>query len=46
MTGLSIVRLLPEPVGRIVEGQVLLDGEDLVTKSESEMRRVRGRRSR
>ena len=44
MTGLSIVRLLPEPAGRIVEGQVLLDGEDLVTKSESEMRRVRGRR--
>jgi ABC-type dipeptide/oligopeptide/nickel transport system ATPase component len=34
MTGLSLVRLLPEPAGRIVEGQVLLDGEDLVTKSE------------
>jgi oligopeptide/dipeptide ABC transporter ATP-binding protein len=44
MTGLSLVRLLPEPAGRIVGGQVLLDGEDLVTKSESEMRRVRGRR--
>jgi oligopeptide/dipeptide ABC transporter ATP-binding protein len=44
MTGLSLVRLLPEPAGRIVEGQVLLDGEDLVPKSESEMRRVRGRR--
>ena len=44
MTGLSLVRLLPEPAGRIVEGQVLLEGEDLVTKSETEMRRVRGRR--
>jgi len=44
MTGLSLVRLLPEPAGRIVEGQVLLEGEDLVTKSEAEMRRVRGRR--
>jgi len=44
MTGLSLVRLLPEPAGRIVRGQVLLEGEDLVTKSESEMRRVRGRR--
>jgi oligopeptide/dipeptide ABC transporter ATP-binding protein len=44
MTGLSLVRLLPEPAGRIVEGQVFLDGEDLVPKSESEMRRVRGRR--
>ena len=44
MTGLSLVRLLPEPAGRIVEGQVLLEGEDLVTKSEAEMRRIRGRR--
>jgi oligopeptide/dipeptide ABC transporter ATP-binding protein len=44
MTGLSLVRLLPEPAGRIVDGQVLLEGDDLVTKSESEMRRVRGRR--
>jgi oligopeptide/dipeptide ABC transporter ATP-binding protein len=44
MTGLSLLRLLPEPAGRIVQGQVLLEGEDLVTKSEPEMRRVRGRR--
>ena len=44
MTGLSLVRLLPEPAGRIVEGQVLLEGDDLVTKSESQMRRIRGRR--
>src|SRR5258705_3496968 len=44
MTGLSLVRLLPELAGRIVQGQVLLEGEDLVTKSEAEMRRVRGRR--
>src|SRR5882762_1948580 len=44
MTGLSVLRLLPEPAGRIVRGQVLLEGEDLVMKSESEMREVRGRR--
>jgi oligopeptide/dipeptide ABC transporter ATP-binding protein len=44
MTGLSLVRLLPEPAGRIVDGQVLLEGDDLVTKSEAEMRRIRGRR--
>ena len=44
MTGLSVLRLLPEPAGRIVRGQMLLEGEDLVTKSESEMRQVRGRR--
>jgi oligopeptide/dipeptide ABC transporter ATP-binding protein len=44
MTGLSLVRLLPEPAGRIVGGQMLLEGEDLVSKSEAEMRAVRGRR--
>jgi oligopeptide/dipeptide ABC transporter ATP-binding protein len=44
MTALSVLRLLPEPAGRIVKGQVLLDGEDLVTKSEREMRRIRGRK--
>jgi oligopeptide/dipeptide ABC transporter ATP-binding protein len=44
MTALALLRLLPAPAGRIVKGQVLLDGDDLVTKSEREMRRVRGRR--
>jgi oligopeptide/dipeptide ABC transporter ATP-binding protein len=44
MTALALLRLLPAPAGRIVKGQVLLDGEDLVTKSEREMRRVRGRK--
>jgi oligopeptide/dipeptide ABC transporter ATP-binding protein len=44
MTALSILRLLPRPAGRIVKGQILLEGEDLTTKSDREMRRVRGRR--
>jgi oligopeptide/dipeptide ABC transporter ATP-binding protein len=44
MTALSVLRLLPEPAARIVEGRILLDGDDLVSKSEREMRRVRGRR--
>ena len=44
MTALSILRLLPRPAGRIVKGQILLEGEDLVAKSDREMRRVRGRR--
>lgn len=39
----SIVRVLP-PAARIVSGSVELQGEDLVTKSASEMRVVRGRR--
>src|SRR3989449_9172784 len=43
VTCLSLVRLVPEPAGRIVEGRVLLEGEDLLQKSSAEMRRVRGR---
>jgi oligopeptide/dipeptide ABC transporter ATP-binding protein len=44
MTCLSIVRLVPRPAARIVGGSVLLDGEDLLTKSEQEMQRLRGRK--
>ena len=44
MTALSVLRLVPEPAARIVKGQILLQGDDLVPKSEREMRRVRGRR--
>jgi oligopeptide/dipeptide ABC transporter ATP-binding protein len=43
VTCLSLVRLVPEPAGRIVSGRVLLDGEDLLRKSAAEMRRVRGK---
>src|SRR5204862_2711493 len=44
MTCLSIVRLVPRPAARILGGTVLLDGEDLLTKSEPEMQRIRGRK--
>jgi peptide/nickel transport system ATP-binding protein len=44
MTALSILRLLPQPAGRITGGHVYLDGEDLTALPELEMRRVRGRR--
>ena len=44
MTALSILRLLPQPVGRITDGHILLDGEDLALLPEAEMRRIRGRR--
>jgi oligopeptide/dipeptide ABC transporter ATP-binding protein len=44
VTCLSIVRLVPEPGGRIVNGQVLFEGEDLLRKSQREMRRMRGSR--
>jgi oligopeptide/dipeptide ABC transporter ATP-binding protein len=43
VTCLSLVRLVPEPAGRIVGGRILLDGQDLLTKSPAEMRRVRGK---
>src|SRR5262249_57557948 len=43
MTCLSLVRLVPRPAARIVGGQALLDGEDLLRKSEREMQRIRGR---
>ena len=44
MTCLSILRLVPEPGGRIVGGEIVFDGEDLLTKSREEMRRLRGSR--
>jgi len=44
VTCLSLVRLVPEPAGRILGGRVLLDGENLLDKSPSEMRRVRGKK--
>ena len=44
MTALSILRLLPQPIGRITAGHVYLDGEDLTLLPESDMRRIRGRR--
>jgi oligopeptide/dipeptide ABC transporter ATP-binding protein len=43
MSCLSILRLVPRP-GRIVSGKILLEGEDLLRKSDREMRKVRGER--
>jgi oligopeptide/dipeptide ABC transporter ATP-binding protein len=42
VTMLSLMRLIPMPPGRIVEGTITLDGEDLLQLSESEMSKVRG----
>src|ERR1051326_5089627 len=39
---LSLLRLLPNPPGRIVQGQILFAGRDLMGLSEEEMRQVRG----
>lgn len=43
MTALSIMGLVPGPAGRVVDGRVLFQGEDLLTKSDSEMQDIRGR---
>ena len=42
MTALSILRLVPDPPGRIVAGSVRLEGRDLLKLSDADMRRVRG----
>ncbi len=41
---LSIMRLVPVPPGRIVSGNVVFEGTDLLQLSEPEMRKVRGKR--
>ena len=43
-TALSIMRLIPDPPGKIIAGAVRLFGEDLLTKATSEIRRIRGER--
>jgi oligopeptide/dipeptide ABC transporter ATP-binding protein len=44
MTALSLLRLVPRPAARIIKGSIRLGGEELLTKSEREMRGIRGRR--
>ncbi|RZO84496.1 MAG: ABC transporter ATP-binding protein [Oceanococcus sp.] len=43
VTSLAILGLIPSPPGRIVGGQILFQGQDLLSLSEREMRKVRGR---
>ena len=44
MMALSLLRLVPQPAGRIVKGEILLEGQNLLELDNEEMRRVRGRR--
>jgi oligopeptide/dipeptide ABC transporter ATP-binding protein len=44
VTALSIMRLVPDPPGRIAGGQIRFDGKDLAATSEKEMRSIRGNR--
>ena len=41
---LSIMRLVPSPPGRTVAGEVVFEGENLLTMDDSEMRNIRGNR--
>jgi len=42
VTALSIMRLVPAPPGKVVEGGIVFEGRNLLALSEREMRRVRG----
>lgn len=42
MTSLSIMRLVPKPRGKIVSGEIVLDGQDLLKLTEQQMTGVRG----
>jgi len=42
VTARSIMRLIPEPPGRIEEGSILFNGEDLLAKREQDMQKIRG----
>jgi len=44
ITAKAILRLLPVPPARVISGEILFEGEDLLKKSEEEMKGVRGRR--
>src|SRR4051794_16216633 len=43
MTALSLLRLIPQPAARTVSGKVLLEGVNLLSLNEKQMRHVRGR---
>ncbi len=42
VTALSILRLIPDPPGKIVGGEILLEGENILEFSEKELEKVRG----
>src|SRR5690606_32148154 len=42
VTALAAMRLIPNPPGLITNGQILLNGEDLVSATEARMRQIRG----
>jgi oligopeptide/dipeptide ABC transporter ATP-binding protein len=43
VTGMSLMRLLPEPAGRIIGGKIIFEGRDLVELTKDQMRAYRGK---
>jgi peptide/nickel transport system ATP-binding protein len=43
VTALSVMRLIPDPPGKITQGEILFAGTNLLDLSEGEMRKIRGR---
>ena len=43
VTALSVMKLIPMPPGKIVQGQMIYEGRDLVTLPPAQMRKVRGK---
>ena len=44
VSALSILRLIPNPPGKIVAGEIIFEGEDLLKMDEDEIRHIRGNR--
>src|ERR1044072_2155333 len=44
VTNVSIIRLIPEPPGKIVSGEVIFNGADLLLLPNAAIRKIRGRR--
>jgi oligopeptide transport system ATP-binding protein len=44
VTAMSILRLIPNPPGRIVDGEILFEGKNLLKLGDSELRAIRGNR--
>src|SRR5215216_3509777 len=44
VTNLSIIRLIPNPPGKIVSGEIIFGGQDILLLPDDEVRKIRGRR--
>jgi len=44
VTNLSIIRLIPNPPGKIVSGEIVFAGQDILLLPDDEVRKIRGRR--